>query len=140
MNRKLRMAMIGGGKDAFIGAVHRIALNMDGQVEMVAGALSAVPAVAIESGKMLFLDEDRIYTDYKIMLEKEAAMPADKRIDFVSSVTPNFEALVADLHDAAHDDILDEGRIDTRTLNKCAESMRCKIDRVVSLEAPIAAT
>ena len=84
------MAMIGGGKDAFIGAVHRIALNMDGQVEMVAGALSAVPAVAIESGKLLFLDEDRIYTDYKIMLEKEAAMPADKRIDFVSIVTPNF--------------------------------------------------
>lgn len=82
--------MIGGGKDAFIGAVHRIALNMDGQVEMVAGALSAVPAVAIESGKMLFLDEDRIYTDYKVMLEKEAAMPADKRIDFVSIVTPNF--------------------------------------------------
>ena len=82
--------MIGGGKDAFIGAVHRIALNMDGQVEMVAGALSAVPAVAIESGKMLFLDEERIYTDYKVMLEKEAAMPAEKRIDFVSIVTPNF--------------------------------------------------
>ncbi|TWI83164.1 putative dehydrogenase [Lacibacter cauensis] len=84
------MAMIGGGKDAFIGAVHRIALNMDGQVELVAGALSAVPAVAIESGNMLFLDEERIYTDYKVMLEKEAAMPADKRIDFVSIVTPNF--------------------------------------------------
>ncbi len=82
--------MIGGGKDAFIGAVHRIALHMDGQVEMVAGALSAVPPVAIESGKMLFLDEERIYTDYKVMLEKEAAMPADKRIDFVSIVTPNF--------------------------------------------------
>ena len=90
MNRKLRMAMIGGGKDAFIGAVHRIALNMDGQVELVAGALSVNPATAVESGKLLFLDEDRIYTDYKIMLEKEAAMPADKRIDFVSIVTPNF--------------------------------------------------
>lgn len=90
MSRKLRMAMIGGGKDAFIGAVHRIALHMDGQVEMVAGALSAVPAVAIESGKMLFLDEERIYTDYKVMLEKEAAMPEEKRIDFVSIVTPNF--------------------------------------------------
>ncbi len=82
--------MIGGGKDAFIGAVHRIALNMDGQVELVAGALSVNPATAVESGKLLFLDEDRIYTDYKIMLEKEAAMPADKRIDFVSIVTPNF--------------------------------------------------
>jgi len=90
MQRKLRMAMIGGGKDAFIGAVHRIALNMDGQIEMVAGSLSATPATAIESGKMLFLDEHRIYTDYKLMLEKEAAMPADKRIDFVSIVTPNF--------------------------------------------------
>lgn len=82
--------MIGGGKDAFIGAVHRLAMNMDGQVELVAGALSVNPETAVESGKMLFLDEDRIYTDYKIMLEKEAAMPADKRIDFVSIVTPNF--------------------------------------------------
>src|SRR6476619_5727715 len=90
MQRKLRMAMIGGGKDAFIGAVHRIALNMDGQMELVAGALSASAAVAIESGKMLFLDESRIYPDYKVMLEKEADMPADKRIDFVSIVTPNF--------------------------------------------------
>src|SRR6478672_3192740 len=88
--RKLRMAMIGGGKDAFIGAVHRIALNMDGQVELVAGALSVNPEVAVESGKLLFLDESRIYTDYKVLLEKEAAMPADKRIDFVSIVTPNF--------------------------------------------------
>jgi predicted dehydrogenase len=84
------MAMIGGGKDAFIGAVHRIALNMDGQVELVAGALSVNPEVAVESGNLLFLDEDRIYTDYKVLLEKEAAMPADKRIDFVSIVTPNF--------------------------------------------------
>ena len=90
MQRKLRMAMIGGGKDAFIGAVHRLALNMDGLMEMVAGCLSATPATAMESGKSLFLDESRIYTDYKVMLEKEAAMPADKRIDFVSIVTPNF--------------------------------------------------
>lgn len=89
-NRKLRMAMIGGGKDAFIGSVHRLAFNMDGQVQLVAGALSIRPEVAIESGQELFLDEDRIYTDYKIMLEKEAALPANKRIDFVSIVTPNF--------------------------------------------------
>lgn len=89
-NRKLRMGMIGGGKDAFIGAVHRLAFNMDGQVELVAGALSIKPETAMESGRELFLDEDRIYTDYKVMLEKEAAMPADKRIDFVSIVTPNF--------------------------------------------------
>jgi predicted dehydrogenase len=89
-SRKLRMGMIGGGKDAFIGAVHRLAFNMDGQVQLVAGALSIKPEIAIESGHDLFLDEDRIYTDYKVMLEKEAAMPAAKRIDFVSIVTPNF--------------------------------------------------
>jgi predicted dehydrogenase len=90
MQRKLRMAMIGGGKDAFIGGVHRLAMNMDGQVELVAGALSVNAEVALDSGKSLFLEESRIYTDYKVMLEKEAAMPADKRIDFVTIVTPNF--------------------------------------------------
>ncbi len=90
MQRKLRMAMIGGGKDAFIGAVHRLAMNMDGQVELVAGALSVNPEVALDSGKSLFLEESRIYTDYKVMLATEAAMPADKKIDFVTIVTPNF--------------------------------------------------
>ncbi len=82
--------MIGGGKDAFIGAVHRLALNMDGQIELVAGALSVNPEVALDSGQSLYLDGDRIYTDYKVMLEKEAAMPADKRLDFITIVTPNF--------------------------------------------------
>ncbi len=64
-------------------------LDING-VELVAGALSVNPEVALESGRQLFLDEDRIYTDYKTMLEKEAAMPANKRIDFVTIVTPNF--------------------------------------------------
>lgn len=82
--------MIGGGKDAFIGAVHRLAFNMDGQVELVAGALSVNPEIAVDSGRSLYLAEDRIYTDYKQMLEKEAALPADKRPDFISIVTPNF--------------------------------------------------
>lgn len=85
------MAMIGGGNDAFIGAVHRLALNMDGQIEMVAGALSINPEVAVESGRQLFLPENRIYTDYKVMLEAEAQRSeAEGRIDFVSIVTPNF--------------------------------------------------
>lgn len=84
------MGMIGGGKDAFIGAIHRIAINMDGQAEMVTGALSINPEIAIVSGRELFLDEERIFTDYKLMLEKEAAIPANKRIDFISIVTPNF--------------------------------------------------
>lgn len=82
--------MIGGGKDAFIGAIHRLAFNMDGQVELVAGCLSVNPELAVASGRDLYLQEDRIYTDYKEMLAIEAAMPLEKRIDFVSIVTPNF--------------------------------------------------
>ncbi|WP_224751189.1 Gfo/Idh/MocA family protein [Mucilaginibacter pankratovii] len=88
--RKLRMGMIGGGKDAFIGAIHRIAANMDGQIELVAGALSVNPELAQESGRILFLDEDRIYNTFDEMFKGEANMPADKRMDFVTIVTPNF--------------------------------------------------
>ncbi|SMC79087.1 Gfo/Idh/MocA family protein [Pedobacter africanus] len=89
-NRKIRMGMVGGGKDAFIGAVHRIAANMDGQVEFCCGALSINPEVARESGKMLFLPEDRVYLNYEEMIVQESKMPAGKRIDFVTIVTPNF--------------------------------------------------
>ena len=90
MNRKLRMGMIGGGKDAFIGAIHRLAANMDGLIEVACGALSINPEVAKDSGHMLFLPEDRIYLTYEEMIKKEAALPADKRMDFVTIVTPNF--------------------------------------------------
>jgi predicted dehydrogenase len=88
--RKLRMGMVGGGKDAFIGAIHRIAANMDGLIELVCGALSIHQDVAKESGKMLFLPEDRTYTSYEQMIAAEAKLPADKRMDFVTIVTPNF--------------------------------------------------
>jgi predicted dehydrogenase len=89
MNRKLRMGMIGGGKDAFIGAIHRIAANMDGLIELVCGALSSSPEKAIESGRTLFLPEDRIYPNYEEMILQESRLPAGKRMDFVSIVTPN---------------------------------------------------
>src|SRR3978361_1016618 len=89
-NRKLRMGMIGGGKDAFIGAIHRIAANMDGQIELVCGALSMHPDVAIESGKILFLPANRTYTSYEDMIHAESKLPADVRMDFVTIVTPNF--------------------------------------------------
>src|SRR6186997_981740 len=89
-NRKLRMGMVGGGKDAFIGAIHRIAANMDGLIELCCGALSINPEIAKDSGKMLFLPEDRIYLTYDEMITKEAARPADDRMDFVTIVTPNF--------------------------------------------------
>ncbi len=90
MKEKIRMGMIGGGKDAFIGAVHRIAANMDGLIELCCGALSINSAVAIESGKILFLPEDRTYLNYEEMLKKENERPANDRIHFVSVVTPNF--------------------------------------------------
>jgi predicted dehydrogenase len=84
------MGMVGGGKDAFIGAIHRFAANMDGLIEVAAGALSINPEIAVDSGKMLFLPADRTYLTYDEMITKEAALPADKRIDFVTIVTPNF--------------------------------------------------
>jgi predicted dehydrogenase len=90
MKRKLRMGMIGGGKDAFIGSIHRYASNMDGLVELVCGALSINPEIAKDSGQSLFLPEDRIYLTYEEMIEKESLQPADKRMDFVTIVTPNF--------------------------------------------------
>lgn len=90
MKEKIRMGMIGGGKDAFIGAVHRIAANMDGLIELCCGALSINPEIALESGKILFLPEDRIYLNYEEMLKKESERPANERIHFVSVVTPNF--------------------------------------------------
>ncbi len=90
MNRKLRMGMIGGGKDAFIGAIHRIAANMDGQVELVCGALSINRDIAIDSGRSLFLPEERTYTNWEEMLQKESELPEGERMDFVTIVTPNF--------------------------------------------------
>jgi len=81
--------MIGGGKNAFIGAVHRIAANIDGLIELCCGALSSNPENAKISGKELFLAEDRAYTSYKEMFEAESKLPADVRMQFVSIVTPN---------------------------------------------------
>lgn len=90
MNRKLRMGMVGGGLDAFIGAVHRLAANMDGLIEVSCGALSINPEIAKASGKALFLPEDRTYLTFEEMIEKESKLPAEKRMDFVTIVTPNF--------------------------------------------------
>lgn len=89
MNTKLRMGMIGGGKGSFIGAVHRIAANMDGLIELCCCALSSKPDIALESGKALFLPEERIYSGYEEMIEKESQLPEEKRMHFVSIVTPN---------------------------------------------------
>ena len=88
--KKIRMGMVGGGKDAFIGAVHRIAANMDGMVELCCGAFSSNPEKAKDSGRALFIADDRNYGSYAEMFEAESKLPADQRMQFVSIVTPNF--------------------------------------------------
>ncbi len=87
--RKLRMGMVGGGQDAFIGGVHRMVAAIDGQIELVAGCFSQDPENTRITGKQLYLDPARCYDTYQQMAAAEAALPEDKRIDFVSIVTPN---------------------------------------------------
>ena len=89
MNRKLRMGMVGGGTDAFIGAVHRMAAQLDGIIELSCGAFSSDPAKSKSAGHKLFLHESRVYNDYQEMFDKESRLPASERMDFVSIVTPN---------------------------------------------------
>ena len=81
--------MIGGGEGSFIGAVHRIAANLDGQIELVCGCFSSRPEVSLKSGRSLFLPDNRIYASYQEMIEREASLPEGERMDFVSIVTPN---------------------------------------------------
>jgi predicted dehydrogenase len=89
MSRKLKMGMIGGGRGAFIGGVHRMAAGIDGQIELVCGALHVDPEIAVLSGQDLYLDAKRTYKTYHEMFEKESKLPAGERMDFVSIVTPN---------------------------------------------------
>jgi predicted dehydrogenase len=89
MSRKLRMGMIGGSLDAFIGAVHRKAAAIDGEIELVCGAFSSDPKKSKATGKALYLDPARIYGSYSEMIQKEKQLPEDQRMDFVSIVTPN---------------------------------------------------
>ena len=85
----LRYALIGGGTDSFIGAVHRKAAALDAQAILTAGALSSTPEKSIASAQQLGIPADRAYPDWQTLLEREAALPADQRIHFISIVTPN---------------------------------------------------
>jgi predicted dehydrogenase len=82
--------MVGGGRGAFIGGVHRMAARLDGRIELVCGAFSSTPEKSRESAADLFLPSDRAYGDYKEMFERESELPEGERMDFVSIVTPNF--------------------------------------------------
>lgn len=86
----MRMGMVGGGKDAFIGSVHRMAAIMDGEIELVCGAFSSNPERSKASGEALYLPQDRVYKNFEEMIEKEKELPEGERMDFISIVTPNF--------------------------------------------------
>jgi predicted dehydrogenase len=102
-DRKLRMGMVGGGRGAFIGAIHRMAAALDGKIELVAGAFSSDPAKSRLSGDDLHLAPSRTYASYQAMAKAEAALPAAERIDFVAIVVRN------DLHYPVAKAFLDVG-------------------------------
>lgn len=83
------MGMIGGGNNAFIGAIHRAAALMDNRIELVCGCFSTRRDVSLASGRDYFIPEERIYPDFATMIATEAALPEGERMDFVSIVTPN---------------------------------------------------
>jgi predicted dehydrogenase len=89
MRRKIRMGMVGGGRGAFIGGVHRMAAALDGHIDLVCGAFSSDSERSRLSGQDFYLPEDRVYDSYSEMILTEKSLPADIRMDFVSIVTPN---------------------------------------------------
>jgi predicted dehydrogenase len=88
--KKLKMGMIGGGQGSFIGAIHRIAASIDGEIELVCGVFSSQVEKSKAAGESLYLPTSRIYTSYQELFEKEKALPEGERMDFVSIVTPNY--------------------------------------------------
>ena len=83
------MGMVGGGRGAFIGSVHRMAANLDGKIELVAGCFSSDPEKSKLSGQDFFLDPTRVYSSYAEMAKTEGALPVGERIDFVTIVARN---------------------------------------------------
>jgi predicted dehydrogenase len=87
---KIRMAMIGGGRGSFIGPVHRMAAALDGEIELVAAALSSNRENALLSGADIGLPNDRTYSDWEEMITREKHLPADQKPDFIAITTPNW--------------------------------------------------
>jgi len=88
--KKVRMGMVGGGQGAFIGAVHRIAAQIDSQIELVCGAFSRDAENSRATGESLALPASRSYSSYQAMFDAESKLPADERMEFVAITTPNF--------------------------------------------------
>ena len=89
MSKKLRLGMVGGSLDAFIGEVHRKSAALDGHFDLVAGAFSSSAEKSQKTGESLGLNPDRVYDSYKQMIERESDLPPGERIEAVSIVTPN---------------------------------------------------
>src|ERR1700759_3908224 len=89
MTGKLRMGLIGGGPGSFIGRVHRIAAELDGEAQLVCGAFSSSAEKSREAGESYHVDPSRAYASYAEMIEHEKALGADQRMDFAAIVTPN---------------------------------------------------
>ena len=90
MKKKIKMGMLGGGPGSFIGPVHRMAANLDGLIELVCGCFSSDPIKSAQTGEELCLPKERVYASYQEMIEREAQLPAEDRMDFLSIVTPNY--------------------------------------------------
>ncbi len=89
LNRKLRMALVGGGQGAFIGRVHATAAILDNRAALVAGALSSDPEKAKASAPAYDIQPNRAYGSVEELIEKESALSPDERVDFISVATPN---------------------------------------------------
>ena len=129
MDRKLRMGMVGGGNEAYVGAVHRRAAWMEGKVELVCGAFSSTRRKSLESGLALMLPKERIYGTYREMFRKESKLPEDERMDFVTIVTPN------NMHYPVSMAALDAGFHVV-----CDEPMTLTLDEATNLERKIRQT
>lgn len=105
MKRRIRMGMVGGGPGSFIGAVHRMAARLDSKFDLIGGAFSTSREKSLAIGAELFLPDNRCYSDYKTMIERENDLPESERIDCISIVTPNhthFEIAMAALDGGFH--------------------------------------
>ena len=87
--KKLKMGMIGGGGGSFIGAIHRNAALLDNCIELVCGSFSSDFQNSLETGKKLYLNEERIYKSYDEMISIESKLDLNERMNIVSIVTPN---------------------------------------------------
>lgn len=121
--------MVGGGRDAFIGAVHRSAAALDGEFDLCAGAFSASPEKSRQSGADLGLPQGRVYGSYKEMFEAESALPTDERIECVSIVTPNH----------THFEIASEA-LDAGFHVICDKPMTHRLEDAVALQAKVRKT